>query len=229
MCDPSSPATSSAPVRRGLDETEPTVIATHHLLRPGRRAVLVVLAAVAVLANVMVVAPAPAQAGVLVPGSCGNWSGVWGAWFLGDRSGAVDDVIFRDLFSDLPGGSGPGGSSTLPLNSTTAPLHLDLQLPASAIRNNDSSNYADFRAMLYAGPSHAASFTLNDDGSFSYVPVAGYLGGDSFQYVLQSGSWCTNPATVTILPPRRPRAVDDHYTAFRDTPLSSPRTGWDGF
>ena len=33
-----------------------------------------------------------------------------------------------------------------------------------------------------SGPQHASSFTLNLDGSFTYVPVQNYYGSDSFQF-----------------------------------------------
>jgi VCBS repeat-containing protein len=47
-------------------------------------------------------------------------------------------------------------------------------------------------------PSHASSFTLNADGSFSYTPVSNYSGPDSFTYKANDGSLDSNIATVSI-------------------------------
>jgi len=56
------------------------------------------------------------------------------------------------------------------------------------------------KAELDTGPSHAASFTLNEDGTFSYTPKAGYVGDDTFTYraVSETGEEQTEPILVTI-------------------------------
>jgi hypothetical protein len=53
-------------------------------------------------------------------------------------------------------------------------------------------------ATLQDGPQHAASFTLNPDGSFSYTPAADYNGDDSFSYVASDGTAASTPVTVAI-------------------------------
>ncbi|NNJ97675.1 MAG: DUF4347 domain-containing protein [Gammaproteobacteria bacterium] len=53
-------------------------------------------------------------------------------------------------------------------------------------------------AMLFSGPSNAASFTLYNDGSFDYTPVANFNGTDSFRYMAHDGTSASNVATVTI-------------------------------
>ena len=42
------------------------------------------------------------------------------------------------------------------------------------------------------------TLTLNNDGSFTYTPNAGYFGPDSFTYRAHDGTDQSNPATVTI-------------------------------
>ncbi|NNC93132.1 MAG: DUF2341 domain-containing protein, partial [Acidimicrobiia bacterium] len=80
---------------------------------------------------------------------------------------------------------------------------------------NDSDPESDpMTAVLDAGPSHAAAFGLNPDGSFTYTPVAGMSGTDSFTYVANDGSGDSNVATVTITvtptgPNNPPDAVDE--------------------
>ena len=53
-------------------------------------------------------------------------------------------------------------------------------------------------AVLVSGPSNAAAFTLNADGTFSYTPVANYNGTDTFTYRANDGTSNSNTATVTI-------------------------------
>ncbi len=48
---------------------------------------------------------------------------------------------------------------------------------------------------LIQGPSNAASFSLNSDGSFSYTPVAGFAGRDAFVYTVPGAP---QGATATI-------------------------------
>ena len=67
----------------------------------------------------------------------------------------------------------------------------------SGVLTNDSDPDGDpFTAVLDAGPSHAQSFTLNADGSFTYVPADDYNGGDSFTYHADDGP--ANSSTVTL-------------------------------
>lgn len=48
-------------------------------------------------------------------------------------------------------------------------------------------------------PAHAASFTMNSDGSFSYTPANLYFGVDTFQYTAKdSFGVLSSPTTVTI-------------------------------
>jgi extracellular elastinolytic metalloproteinase len=53
-------------------------------------------------------------------------------------------------------------------------------------------------ARLIAAPSKAKSFTLHEDGSFSYEPKPGFTGIDRFTYVAQDGEVSSPQATVTI-------------------------------
>ncbi|MCU1449635.1 MAG: Ig family protein, partial [Acidimicrobiales bacterium] len=62
----------------------------------------------------------------------------------------------------------------------------------------DTSPNPTLTAVLGTGPAHAASFTLNADGSFSYTPVADYAGADSFTYKANDGGSDSNVATVSI-------------------------------
>jgi len=48
------------------------------------------------------------------------------------------------------------------------------------------------------GPTHAADFILNEDGSYSYTPQAGYVGTDTFTYTAGKGEISSDPVLVTI-------------------------------
>ena len=71
--------------------------------------------------------------------------------------------------------------------------------PADGVLLNDADLDGDtITAVFVDGPSHADSFTLNADGSFSYTPEANWNGTDSFTYKANDGTTDGNEATVTI-------------------------------
>jgi VCBS repeat-containing protein len=64
---------------------------------------------------------------------------------------------------------------------------------------NDTSPIGQpMTASLVSGPSNAASFTLNANGTFSYTPTANFNGTDTFTYRANDGS-NSNVATVAIV------------------------------
>jgi Ca2+-binding RTX toxin-like protein len=75
----------------------------------------------------------------------------------------------------------------------------DALLIASSVLANDTDPNNDvLQAGISTGPAHAAIFQFNPDGSFTYQPVTGYQGTDSFTYIANDGSLFSNPATVTL-------------------------------
>jgi len=73
-------------------------------------------------------------------------------------------------------------------------------------------------------PSHAASFSFNIDGSFSYTPEAGYTGPDQFMYQACDPCGACDFAFVyiTVLPPNTPPvAVDDYKYGTEDFVLNN--------
>lgn len=106
-----------------------------------------------------------------------------------------------------------------------------LSVPAAGVLTNDTDANGDpltAALVVGSGPSHG-SLTLNLNGSFTYTPNAGYVGGDSFQYTASDGVATSAPATVTIAitDPNAPVAVADSYNVFGNVPYSalSPTTG----
>ncbi|WJH42182.1 Ig-like domain-containing protein [Aliirhizobium terrae] len=64
--------------------------------------------------------------------------------------------------------------------------------------------------------------TINADGSYSYTPVAGYVGSDSFTYTVSDGQ-ATSTYTVTVsvgAANQPPVGADANVVAFEDTPLN---------
>jgi hypothetical protein len=67
------------------------------------------------------------------------------------------------------------------------------------LSNDTDVDNASLTAILVSGPSQAASFTLNPNGSYSYTPAANFNGPDTFTYKANDGSAeSTLAATVTI-------------------------------
>src|SRR5204862_412058 len=58
--------------------------------------------------------------------------------------------------------------------------------------------HTSLTASLISGPAHASSFTLNADGSFTYVHDGSETTSDSFTYKANDGTLDSNVATVTI-------------------------------
>ena len=75
-----------------------------------------------------------------------------------------------------------------------------------------------------SNPSHAASFTLNSNGSFSYTPVTNYSGPDSFTYRAFDGQKNSNVATVTITVNATDTTPPDTTITFKPLPLTSNTT-----
>jgi hypothetical protein len=86
----------------------------------------------------------------------------------------------------------------------------DGALAGASVLANDTGGAAPLTARLVAGPTHAASFTLNADGTFAYVPRPGFFGTDSFTYqAVGADGAASNPVAVTlqIVPQGTPNQV----------------------
>src|SRR5439155_19578539 len=71
-------------------------------------------------------------------------------------------------------------------------------LGAGVLTNDTDADNNSLTAVIVSNRSHAASFTLNSNGSFSYTPVTNYVGPDSFTYRANDGAKNSNVARVTI-------------------------------
>jgi adhesin/invasin len=80
----------------------------------------------------------------------------------------------------------------------TVAAGLTLSVDAPGVLANDSDPDQDPLTASLVGPPTNGTVTLNPDGSFSYVPNAGYTGPDAFTYAASDGTDASAPATVTI-------------------------------
>ncbi len=82
---------------------------------------------------------------------------------------------------------------------------LGLDTPSFRIDDGVAANDIDpeggpYTVTLVAGPTHASSFLLNPDGTFSYTPAADFFGTDTFTYRISDGLLTSNNiGTATIV------------------------------
>jgi VCBS repeat-containing protein len=124
---------------------------------------------------------------------------------VNDAPVSHDDVYFMPANpADSGGGGGHlGGGRGGSGGGSSGPASAVLNVAASqGVLANDTDANGDPLTILVtglvSGPAHASDFTLNSDGSFSYTPVAGFTGTDSFTYHSNDGTQDGNDATVTI-------------------------------
>ncbi|MEU6311474.1 FG-GAP-like repeat-containing protein [Streptomyces sp. NPDC047014] len=89
-----------------------------------------------------------------------------------------------------------------PAAAADAYSHIGADTPltvgAPGVLGNDTDADADpLTASLVTGPAHG-TLTLGPDGSFTYQPAGGYVGGDSFTYKASDGTAESSAATVTL-------------------------------
>jgi Big-like domain-containing protein/coenzyme PQQ synthesis protein D (PqqD) len=101
--------------------------------------------------------------------------------------------------NDGGGGTGtPPGSPVADDDSYTTRAGASLTVAAPGVLANDvSPSGSPLTAILVSGPAHGA-LSLNSHGSFTYTPVSGFSGTDSFTYRASDGTQTSNTATVTL-------------------------------
>ncbi len=132
-----------------------------------------------------------------------------GSFTYTPTAGYVGADSFTYIASDLSS-SGTPTTVTLTVGSTAPTAVADAyavkagaglsETAAQGVLANDvDNNGMTLTAALAAngGPSHG-TLTLNANGSFTYTPVAGFAGTDSFTYVASDGLSSGAPITVTL-------------------------------
>ena len=109
-------------------------------------------------------------------------------------------------------------------NSYVATLNTPLNISAAAgLLANDSDVESTLTATALTQPTHG-TLSLNSNGSFTYTPMTGFTGADTFTYRASDGS-LTADGTVTltvVAVNQAPTAVANSYTTAEDTTLTVP-------
>ena len=143
------------------------------------------------------------------------------------NDGAADSNVATVSIGVIPVNDAP--VATNDFYNTDEDVALEVSAPGVLANDNDiDTPQANLTAILVTEPSHAASFTFNPDGSFSYTPAANFNGTDSFTYKANDGATDSNVAMVTIaVNPLNdaPVAENDTYTVAEDSVLSVAAPG----
>ena len=111
--------------------------------------------------------------------------------------------------TDTGGGTSPPQTFTITVTPVPPSPQADayavdqssvLTVPAPGVLANDFDllgNPLTLQTAPVSGPSNGA-LVLNPDGSFTYTPAPGYLGTDTFTYLVDNGRGLTATADVTI-------------------------------
>jgi hypothetical protein len=138
------------------------------------------------------------------------------------------------IYRDIAAGSVGIAQEVL---SNFAPLAIDdryrvdpgttLIVPAPGVRANDGDGDNDPTTLNLVSDVANGTLTLNANGSFTYIPNAGFEGIDEFSYTLNDGVATSEPATVRIFVSinNPPVVVNDEFTALKGTPLTIPAPG----
>ena len=120
------------------------------------------------------------------------------------RSASSDGVYSVDVVN----GSGSVTSSNATLHVINPPSAVNdsynvlqdrtLAVPASGVLANDVGFNSLLLTAVVAGTPRHGTLALSVDGSFTYVPAAGWYGNDSFSYTATDGLTTSDPATVRI-------------------------------
>jgi hypothetical protein len=156
--------------------------------------------------------------------------------FMADSSQVL--LTFRDQSSSTQGLDMTLDNVVIAESQNTAPVatadtyQIDqdttLNVPAAGVLANDTDAQSQaLDAVLNTGPAHG-NLALNTNGSFSYVPTAGYFGSDSFTYHANDGVLDSNIVTVTLTINQvnfAPVATADSYSTNQNTALTVPASG----
>jgi VCBS repeat-containing protein len=117
------------------------------------------------------------------------------------------------------------GANTPPVavpDSYATAQDTTLTLAAPGVLANDTDANGDTLTAIKVTDPTSGTLTLNANGSFVYVPTAGFQGVDSFTYKANDGAADSNVTTVTLTVHginHPPVAVADAYVTAEDTTL----------
>jgi len=166
--------------------------------------------------------------GTLVLSSNGSFTYTPVAGYVGLDSftyKAYDGLLYSNIVTVTIKVNGPPVAVN---NSYRFNMNTTLTVPVRGVLTNDTDpNVGDLLTAVLVTPPvrHIGTFILNADGSFTYTPVAGYVGLDNFTYKANDGLLDSTVVTVTIKVNGPPVAVADSYRVNMNTTLTVPTRG----
>jgi hypothetical protein len=139
--------------------------------------------------------------GVLALNPNGGFSYVPAAGFTGTDSFTyhVSDGALQSNVVTVTLTVGTGHQPPIAANdSYTAPAGSTLTVPAPGVLSNDTDPDGGALSAVLVSSTTNGTLTLNPDGSFGYVPNAGFTGSDSFSYQAAGSALMSKSATVTL-------------------------------
>ncbi|WP_425617458.1 Ig-like domain-containing protein [Anatilimnocola sp. NA78] len=123
------------------------------------------------------------------------------------------------------GGSEENVAPVSAADSYTTSVDQTLNVSAPGVLSNDSDLNGDTLTAQIVTSAANGQVTLAADGSFVYVPNAGFVGSDSFTYAAHDGTEAGAPVTVTLSiqaagQNTRPTVNNDHYVLVGDSPFT---------
>ncbi len=103
---------------------------------------------------------------------------------------------------------------------------LPLRTSAPGVLGNDTGGLGPLTAIRVTSPTHG-TFTLTNNGGFTYTATNGYTGADSFTYRATDGVSTSSVATasITVTANHAPVANNDAYSLVQDTTLTVAAPG----
>lgn len=137
-------------------------------------------------------------------------------WSEISNNGLVAGTIY-------PPNQGPiAGNMTFEASKNTT-----LNQPAPGLFANSSDDHG-FTLQSYAHTStQGAAVTVNTNGSFKYIPTAGFVGADTFSFTLVDAEGLTDTGTITITVtnPDLPVGVNDEFQTRKNHTLNVDAPG----
>ncbi len=88
----------------------------------------------------------------------------------------------------------------------------DRNITGNVLVNDSDTDGGILTASVKTGPTRG-TLTLNEDGTFTYVPATGFVGADSFEYIVADGQGGTSVGIVNLtITNAGPEAVDEGFS-----------------
>jgi hypothetical protein len=129
-------------------------------------------------------------------GFCSVSSPVTGTWYVNVVAPGMSGAVGGDfqMTATTIGGAPVGVDDTY---GVATGLALEVNAEGGVLANDQGGSRGALSATIDRQPEHGA-VELASDGSFRYVPEAGYTGDDSFSYQVSDGTY-QGPAEVVLM------------------------------